>query len=151
MKGPSYKGLSAATASASKAARASSKKQDTKPELQLRRAIWRAGHRYRKNVDSLPGSPDIVFVGARLAVFCDGDFWHGRNWPERRAKLEKGHNPSYWVAKIERNMERDRDVNRALRRQGWRVLRVWEGDVKANTAKIVSQIESLLWELRPEI
>ena len=118
MKTPSYKYLNAASASASKAARASSKKQDTKPELRLRRALWRAGHRYRKNVATLPGKPDIVFVRARLAVFCDGDFWHGRNWPERKAKLEQGHNPGYWVAKIERNMERDLDVDDALGLEG---------------------------------
>lgn len=148
MTAPSYKGLSPASHLASKAARASSRKQNTKPELLLRRALWQAGYRYRKNVATLPGKPDIVFKGTRLAVFIDGDFWHGRDWNERRARLARGHNASYWVAKIERNMTRDCEVDVALRNAGWRVLRVWEGQITQDVKSAVDQVEQhLLWEV----
>lgn len=69
---------------------------------------------------------------ARLVVFCDGDYWHGRGWPERRARLEKGHNATYWIAKIARNMERDRERTETLQADGWTVIRVWETDILAN-------------------
>src|SRR6478672_1465494 len=87
---PSYKGLRPASPRASAAARGSSKKADTRCELMLRRSLWVAGCRYRKNVPELPGRPDIVFPGAKVAVFCDGDFWHGRDWETRRQKLSRG-------------------------------------------------------------
>ncbi len=141
VKSPSYKGLRPASPAATTSARASSRKSDTKPELLLRRALWAAGHRYRKNVGDLPGSPDMVFLRARLAVFCDGDFWHGRDWPTRRAKLAHGHNAAYWTAKIERNMARDEQVNAALEALGWRVLRFWEGEIKKEADRVVKRIE----------
>lgn len=106
----------------------------------LRQALWRAGLRYRKNVATLPGKPDIVFWGARTAVFCDGDFWHGKDWPRRKAKLLAGTNPAYWVAKIERNRERDRDHTQTLERDGWRVLRFWESEVRADRARVVATV-----------
>jgi len=136
----SYTGLAPASAHASSAARGSSKKTDTKPELILRRALWRAGLRYRKNVSTLPGKPDIVFPGARVAVFCDGDFWHGKAWKHRREKLSSGTNPDYWIRKIEGNMKRDRAHNRALLRAGWRVLRCWESDILRELSSVVSEI-----------
>jgi DNA mismatch endonuclease, patch repair protein len=82
------------------------------------------GFRYRKNRTGLPGAPDIVFPGARLIVFVDGDFWHGKNWKTRKAKLAQGHNANYWIRKIERNVARDREQSRELRASGWLVLRV---------------------------
>lgn len=129
---PSYKGLTAASRSASRTASAGSAKRDTKPELVLRHALRGTGLRYKTDVASLPGRPDLVIPAARLAVFCDGDFWHGRNLRRRLKKLEKGHNAPYWVAKISSNVERDRKVARQLRSSGWRVLRIWETDVIAN-------------------
>jgi DNA mismatch endonuclease (patch repair protein) len=129
---PSYKGLLPASVSASRVASAGSKKRDTKPELLLRRALWASGVRYRVDVGALPGRPDLVVSSARLVVFCDGDFWHGRNLERRVAKLAAGHNAPYWVSKINGNVERDRRVERVLIDSGWKVLRFWESDVRAN-------------------
>jgi DNA mismatch endonuclease (patch repair protein) len=141
---PSYKNLRPASARASRAAKGSSKKTDTKPELMLRRILFRSGYRYRKDVASLPGRPDIVFPNAKIAVFCDGDFWHGRHWTTRKAKLACGTNPHYWISKIERNMDRDQENQEKLEARGWRVLRFWEGEIREETAVVVSEIISAL-------
>jgi DNA mismatch endonuclease (patch repair protein) len=129
MRPPRYHGLTPASTNASAAARSASRKSNTKFELVLRRAIWRAGLRYRANVSWLPGKPDLVFKRARVAVFCDGDFWHGKDWPRRKQKLLRGTNGSYWVAKIESNMVRDRNHTESLERDGWTVLRFWESEI----------------------
>lgn len=146
---PSYKGLKPASPQASAAARGSSRKRDTKPEQLLRRALWAAGLRYRKDVGGLPGRPDIVFKGARVAVFCDGDFWHGKDWVERRKKLARGSNPQYWIAKIERNMERDRARTRELEAAGWLVMRVWESEIRDEVDELVVRIAGLVEQRRP--
>jgi DNA mismatch endonuclease (patch repair protein) len=96
----------------------------------LRRALWRLGLRYRKNVKSLPGKPDIVFFRNKVAIFCDGDFWHGREWPKLRAKLKRGSNSNYWLQKIRSNIERDRRNQALLEKSGWLVIRLWESDIK---------------------
>jgi DNA mismatch endonuclease (patch repair protein) len=127
-------------------ARASSKKTDTRCELLLRRALWKAGFRYRKNVPDLPGRPDIVFSSSRVAVFSDGDFWHGRNWEARREKLSKGTNPDYWIAKIQRNMERDRENTQQLEEMGWAVLRVWESEIHKDLPGVLRRVADLLRE-----
>jgi DNA mismatch endonuclease Vsr len=85
--------------------------------------------KFSRNVPSLPGKPDIVFVRQQVAVFCDGDFWHGRKWNVRKGKLARGSNAEYWVAKIEANIARDRRHRSKLRRAGWRVIRLWESDI----------------------
>lgn len=143
-----YVGRKPASEKASRAARGSSKKTDTRPELLLRRALWSAGLRYRKNAAALLGKPDVVFPGAKVAVFCDGDFWHGRNWSARREKLSKGHNADYWLAKIERNMQRDANVTAALLDAGWSVVRVWESDVKRDVAAVVEVVRAALARLQ---
>ena len=140
LRSPSYKGLRPASKMTSRIASASSGKRDTKPELLLRRAVRSAGLRYRIDVASLPGRPDLVFFAARLAVFCDGDFWHGRNLERRVLKLAAGHNAPYWVTKIRSNVDRDRRINRLLRDSGWNILRVWESDVVANPRKVVNAV-----------
>jgi DNA mismatch endonuclease (patch repair protein) len=138
-KAPSYNDLKPASAKASKAARGSSRKKDTKPEVVLRKVLWARGYRYRKDVAALRGRPDVVFAGAKVAVFCDGDFWHGRDWRKRRRKLERGHNPEYWIAKIKRNMERDRKNTRELEKAGWLVLRFWETDILRDPEAVADQ------------
>lgn len=145
-KAPSYKGRYPSSSQATKAARGASRKADTSCELKLRKALWHSGFRYRKNVAELPGKPDIVFYGARLAVFCDGDFWHGRNWPERKRKLSRGSNSEYWVKKIERNIERDAMNTEALEQSGWQVMRFWESDIHQDVDSVVEQIRSVLQE-----
>lgn len=145
-KAPSYKDLKPASPRASRAAKGSSRKKDTKPEVALRKILWARGYRYRKDVATLAGRPDVVFAAAKVAVFCDGDFWHGRDWRKRRRKLERGHNPEYWIAKIKRNMERDRANSLALQLAGWNVLRFWETDIlrdpDAIADRIIAAIES---------
>ena len=120
---PSYRGLKPASETASRAHSRSSKKSDTRCEQILRSKLFKLGFRFRKNVNSLPGKPDIVFPRQKVAVFCDGDFWHGKDWEARKAKLKKGTNPGYWVKKIETNMARDTRRNRELRADGWRIIR----------------------------
>lgn len=106
------------------------KSKDTKPELTLRKALRKAGLTgYRKNLKGLPGTPDVAFTKHKLAVFVDGGFWHGRDFQARKARLADGNNGAFWVAKIERNMERDRRDKVALEVMGWRVLRFWDTDV----------------------
>ena len=141
---PSYRGLTPASVQASLLARGSSRKTDTKPELMLRRALWRRGLRYRKNFRDLPGKPDIVFRGPRVALFVDGDFWHGKDWPTLKAKLEKGHNAAYWLRKIQRNAARDREQDRGLRAAGWLVVRVWESDVHRDVEDVVRRVETVV-------
>jgi DNA mismatch endonuclease (patch repair protein) len=92
----------------------------------------------------LPGRPDVVFPGARVAVFVDGDFWHGRDWEARREKLSRGNNPGYWVAKIRRNIERDQEKTRHLQEQGWTVLRLWESEVQADLDGAVRRVRGAL-------
>lgn len=141
---PSYKGLRPASAQATAAARGSSKKTDTSCELALRRTLWAAGCRYRKNVQELPGRPDIVFYGTRVAVFCDGDFWHGRDWETRRQKLSSGTNSGYWLAKIERNIERDRQNTQRLQELGWTVLRFWESQIRSDPTVVAQIVQGAL-------
>jgi DNA mismatch endonuclease (patch repair protein) len=144
----SYSGLEAASHSASIAARASSKKKDTKPELVLRRELFARGLRYRLHHPGLPGRPDIVFRAQRLVVFCDGDFWHGRDLRVRLAKLKRGHNAEYWQSKITNNVARDRHQTRVLEGAGWIVLRFWESDIQHNVSAIASTIQSTLAALK---
>jgi DNA mismatch endonuclease (patch repair protein) len=141
---PSYVGLRPASPRATAAARGSSKKTNTSCEVLLRRALWHRGLRFRKNVRNLPGKPDIVFTRARLVIFCDGDFWHGKNWDTRRKKLTHGTNAQYWVAKIERNVQRDREHDRALASMGWVVLRVWESEVHKGFDSVVVRVEQMV-------
>jgi DNA mismatch endonuclease (patch repair protein) len=126
------------------AARGSSKKTDTRCEVMMRRALWAAGCRYRKNVKELPGRPDMVFPRARIAVFCDGDFWHGRDWESRQRKLSQGTNSEYWLAKIQRNMERDRQNDRQLQEMGWTVLRFWESQIRSDMARVARTVLGVL-------
>jgi DNA mismatch endonuclease, patch repair protein len=137
---PSYKGLRPGSAKATLAARGSSKKTGTRCEVMLRGNLWAAGCRYRKNVSELPGRPDIVFLGAKVAVFCDGDFWHGRDWETRRQKLDRGTNSGYWLAKIQRNIERDQQNNRRLEEMGWTVLRFWESQIQSYPSEVVRTV-----------
>ena len=122
---------------------ASVRSKDTKPEIAVRRALWARGYRYRVHFDGLPGKPDIVFTRARLAVFIDGDFWHGNTWRIRGLNSLEELFPTrteWWVNKIRGNIERDEEVNRLLRELGWTVLRVWESDVERNLDQVVKRM-----------
>jgi DNA mismatch endonuclease, patch repair protein len=112
---------------------------DTKLEVAVQRALRRRGLRFKTNVMSLPGRPDVVFPSANLIVFIDGDFWHGFRYPSWRRRL-----PTFWRRKIERNRARDLRNFAALRRGGWRVVRVWEHQVKRDLAACVARIVAAL-------
>lgn len=115
---------------------------NTKPELQLRRALWAAGVRFRVNVKTLIGKPDIASKKLRFAVFIDGGFWHGYQWDERKPKLKE--NKDFWIPKIERNMQRDEEVNEELQRMGFKVFRFWDHEIKANLGDCLKQIFTYL-------
>lgn len=122
--------------------------KDTKAELVLRRSVWRLGLRYRLHRNDLPGKPDLVFPRDKVAVFCDGDFWHGRNWRERKRRLKRGSNPGYWIPKIEANMARDRRQAQSLRRGGWRVVRLWETDILKDPSRAASRVRGAVDKAR---
>ena len=124
------------------------KSKDTRPELSLRKALWHKNYRYRINYKMLPGKPDIVFTKYKVAVFCDGDFWHGHNWALRGKNcLEeelKGYN-DYWKNKILRNVERDEEINKTLNALGWSVVRIWESEIKKDVDGCVLSVEEALF------
>ena len=87
------------------------KSNDTKIEILLRKALWKKGYRYRKNYKELPGKPDIVLTKYKIAIFCDGEFFHGKDWEVLKPRLEKSNNSEFWIKKISRNLERDYEIN----------------------------------------
>lgn len=104
--------------------------KDTSIELMLRKELWRRGLRYRVNCKDVYGKPDILFVKAKVAIFCDGDFWHGKNYNENT--FARSDNSEFWNNKIIRNMERDRIVDETLASQGYIVIRFWESEINKN-------------------
>lgn len=112
--------------------------KDSQIELMLRCALWKSGLRYRKNVRSVFGCPDIVFLKLKIAVFCDSEFWHGYDWENRKHDF-KSHQ-DFWIPKIERNMARDREVNEKLISDGWIVLRFFGKEIKKNLDSCVKTV-----------
>ena len=108
------------------------KSKDTYAEMILRRYVWKLGLRYRIHVKNLPGKPDLVFPSARIVIFCDGDFWHGRDWKKLRRELKHRKNTGYWIPKIKSNIERDISQTKELKCLGWHVIRFWEKDILLN-------------------
>jgi len=129
---------------ASSNAKKRNRKTDTAHEVALRKSVWRLGLRYRKNARTVLGVPDLVFPRQRVAVFCDGDFWHGRKWKRLSSQLVNGANASYWCAKILSNIQRDRRVTRTLRREGWTVLRFWESEIKKKPDAVAAHIRDVV-------
>ena len=115
--------------------------KDTKIEGLLRKALWKKGYRFRKNYKELPGKPDIVFTKYKIAIFCDGEFFHGKDWEVLKPRLEKSNNSEYWISKISRNKERDDEINKKLLFLGWTVIRFWGNDIKKNTDECIRVIE----------
>jgi DNA mismatch endonuclease (patch repair protein) len=122
------------------------KASDTSIEVKLRKALWEKGYRYRKNYKKLPGKPDIVLVRYKIAIFCDSEFFHGKDWEELRPRLEKSNNSEYWLKKISRNMKRDAEINQELEYLGWTVIRFWGKDIHKNTENCVKVIEEAIFE-----
>ena len=120
---------------------------DTSIEVRLRKALWHEGIRYRKNLKGLPGTPDIAITRWKIAVFCDGSFWHGKNFD---AKKPIGTHRGYWEAKIRRNVERDAEANRNLEVMGWTVFRFWGEDIDRHLPDCVAQVEKAILTAKKE-
>lgn len=116
------------------------KSTGTKPERILAKELWHRGYRYRKNNKAVFGKPDLTFKKLKLAIFVDGEFWHGKNWEKR--KHDHKTNIEFWHNKIERNIERDKEVNEELKKQGWVILRFWAKDIENNLLSCIEQIEN---------
>lgn len=112
--------------------------KDTSIELALRKALWHEGVRYRKNYKGITGKPDIVITKHKIAVFCDSNYWHGYDWENRHQRIKS--NRDYWIPKIERNMERDREVTAKLEADGWTVLRFWEWQIRKHLDECVRTV-----------
>lgn len=117
------------------------KSSNTSIELILRKELWSRGLRYRINCKKIIGKPDICFLGKKIAVFCDSEFWHGKDYLE--GKVPKS-NQEYWIPKIERNINRDKTVNESLKSQQWIVLRFWGKEIMSDVQKIADKIESVV-------
>lgn len=120
------------------------KNKDSDIEIALRKELWARGIRYRKNSTKIVGKPDIVFLAKKVAVFCDSEFWHGYNWEERKKDFKS--NQEFWIPKIERNIQRDREVTEELEKDGWIVLRFWGKQIKKETSMCADLIEQTLKE-----
>lgn len=124
------------------------KSKDTSIEVTLRKALWAKGYRFRKNYKELSGSPDIVMTKYKIAVFCDSEFFHGKDWDVLRERLEKGNNSGYWIKKIQRNMERDQEMDKMLRFEGWTVIHFWGKEILKDTDKCIRVIEETILDLK---
>ena len=124
------------------------KGKDTKIEVLLRKALWHKGYRYRKNYKKLEGKPDIVLTKYKIAIFCDGEFFHGKDWEKLRERLKRGDNGEFWIKKIARNMEHDNDINKRLEFEGWTVLRFWGNDIKRNPEECVKTAEETIFDIK---
>ena len=116
--------------------------KDTSIELALRRALWHAGIRYRKNYKKLPGTPDIAITKHHIAIFCDGEFWHGKDWDEKKHRIKS--NNAFWTDKIERNISRDCETDRQLRIRDWTVLRFWGDEIRDDLEACVDEIKHVI-------
>ena len=120
--------------------------KDTKIEILLRKALWNKGFRYRKNYNSLPGKPDIALTKYKIAIFCDSEFFHGKDWKVLKQKIEAGKNADYWVKKIERNIKRDKEKDDLLRTMGWTVIHLWGNDVIKDPVGCVRVVEETIFD-----
>lgn len=118
--------------------------KDTKIETMLRKELWSRGLRYRKNVKKIPGKPDIAFIGKKVAVFCDSEFWHGYDWENRKNDIKSRR--EFWIPKIERNIQRDLEVNRILEESGWIVLRFWGKEIQKDLSGCADRVEKVVKE-----
>jgi DNA mismatch endonuclease (patch repair protein) len=122
--------------------------KDTKIEVLLRKALWNKGYRYRKNYDKLPGHPDIVITKYKIAIFCDGDFFHGKDWDVLRPKLEKSNNSEFWVSKISNNRVHADEINNKLLYEGWTVIRFWGSEIKNDLKECVKVVDEIVFEIK---
>lgn len=125
---------------------------DTRAEIALRTALWHRGIRYHKNDKRLPGKPDIAISKYKIAIFVDGEYFHGKDWSiGQRDKVASGTNSQYWLSKIERNIQHDREIDAALNGLGWNILRFWSRDVLKNTDDCVVAVEAAIFDRKLEM
>ena len=117
------------------------KNKDSEIERLLRKELWKRGLRYRKNVKTVFGHPDIAFIGKKMVVFCDSEFFHGYDWEHRKNDIKTRR--EFWIPKIERNIKRDVEVNNTLEAEGWTVLRFWGKEIKSDVCSCADQVESI--------
>ena len=120
--------------------------KDTRIEIRLRKALWHHGYRYRKNYAQLPGKPDIAITKYRIAIFCDSEFFHGKDWEILKLRLENGNNSTYWIKKITKNMQRDTENEQALRFLEWTVIRFWGNDILKNIDACVKVVDEVVFD-----
>lgn len=118
------------------------KSKGTKIEVLLQKELWHRGLRYRKNVKNIYGKPDIAFIGKKIAVFCDSEFFHGFDWEIRSKEIKS--NREFWIPKIDKNIQRDKDVTDKLKKDGWIVLRFWGNEIKNDVSGCADKIESVI-------
>lgn len=125
--------------------------KDTGIEVKLRKALWKKGYRYRKNYKALPGKPDIVLTKYKIAIFCDSEFFHGKDWEVLKPRLARGNNSDFWINKISRNIERDDEINKHLLFLGWTVIRFWGKEIQKNTDECIKVIEEVIFEKKIDL
>jgi DNA mismatch endonuclease Vsr len=125
------------------------KSKGSKIERLLAKELWSNGLRYRKNDRSVFGCPDFVFKRLKIAVFCDSEFWHGKDWELQKHGFKS--NREFWFQKIERNMKRDREVNEKLLKDGWKVIRFWGKEIEKNPYSCMLKIKDEVIRRRNEI
>lgn len=124
--------------------------KDTSIEIILRKALWNKGYRYRKNYKMLPGTPDICLTKYKIAIFCDSEFFHGKDWEVLKPKVERGNNGTYWVKKIQENIDRDDKKDKELMFLGWTVIHFWGKDILKNTEECIKIIEETIFDMTLE-
>jgi len=122
------------------------KAENTSIEVLLRKALWREGIRYRKNLKTLPGKPDIAITKYKIAIFCDGELWHGKDWEKTKNRINS--NRDFWISKIEKNMMKDTINEKKLEKAGWVVLRFWGKDIKKKLADCVNEVKETIYETK---
>lgn len=121
------------------------KARDTKPEVLLRKALWKEGYRYRKNYKALKGTPDIVLTKYRIVIFVDSEFFHGKDYDALIDRLKRGKRPEYWSKKIEQNIKRDMATDAELHGLGYTVLRFWGEDIIRDVDECIKTIKETIW------
>ncbi|MFR1482872.1 very short patch repair endonuclease [Phascolarctobacterium faecium] len=126
------------------------KSTNTSIEVKLRKALWNKGYRYRKNYKVLPGTPDIAMTKYKIAIFCDSEFFHGKDWDRLKIRLQNGKNPDFWLKKIERNRKRDIKNDKELFSLGWTVIHFWGQDIIKNINTCIKTIEETIIDINKE-
>ncbi len=122
--------------------------KDTKIEMILRKALWNNGIRYRKNYSKIPGKPDIAITKYNIAIFCDGEFFHGKDWEVLKPRLKNSNNSDFWIDKVSKNIKRDEEINKKLMFMGWTVIRFWGEDIRKNMDECVRVVKETILDAR---